>query len=132
AGAAARREGWGRCGFADELLREACPPLYESEEDRRHFLNWHRLSASPAAASALLRAWSETDLRDVLPSVRVPTLVMYLPAGEREVLDVAARIPSARALRIPGDGWSGLEVRPGAVEEVHRLVAGADLPNVPH
>jgi len=125
------RQRWGTREFSDELLREACPPLYESEEDRRHFLNWLRLSASPEAAYAIIRAFNETDLRDVLPSVRVPTLVMYLPSGETEALEVAARIPSARAIRIPGEGWSGLEVRPGVVEEVERFVAGEELPKVP-
>jgi class 3 adenylate cyclase len=128
---AEQRERWGTREFADELLREGCPPLYESEEDRRHSANWLRVSASPAAAYALLRAFNETDLRDVLPAVRVPTLVMYLPIGEKEGLDVAARIPSARALRIPGEGWFGLEVRPGVVEEVERFVAGEELPSVP-
>jgi class 3 adenylate cyclase len=125
------RERWGTREFTDELLREGCPPLYESEEDRRHFANLQRVSASPAAAYAIVRAFNETDLRDVLPAVRVPTLVMYLPPGEPESLDVAARIPSARALRIPGEGWFGLQVRPGVVEEVERFVAGEELPSVP-
>ncbi len=128
---AERRERWGTREFSDELLREGCPPLYESEEDRRHFANWQRVGASPAAAYAIQRAYIETDLRDVLPSVRVPTLVMYLPLWETEALDVAARIPSARALRIPGEGWFGLQVRPGVVEEVERFVSGEELPNVP-
>ena len=70
------RERWGTREYSDELLREGCPPLYESEEDRLHFTNWQRVSMSPAAAYAIMRAYYETDLRDVLPAVRVPTLVM--------------------------------------------------------
>jgi pimeloyl-ACP methyl ester carboxylesterase len=130
---AENRERWGTREFSDEQLREGCPPLYESEEDRRHFANWQRVSISPAAAYALLRAADETDLRDVLPAVRVPTLVMYLPHEETQeaALDVAARIPSARALRIPGEGWFGVQVRPGVVEEAERFVAGEELPSVP-
>jgi len=127
------RERWGTREFTDELLREGCPPLYESEEDRRRFANWQRVSASPAVAYAINRAHNETDLRDVLGAVRVPTLVMYLPHEEtqEQALDVAARIPSARALRIPGEGWFGLPERPRIVDEVERFVAGEELPQVP-
>jgi class 3 adenylate cyclase len=127
------RERWGTREFADELLREGCPALYESEDDRRHFANWLRVGASPAAAYAMSRAIGETDLRDVLPALRVPTLVVYLPHEETQeaALDVAARIPSARALRIPGQGWFGLETRAEIVDEVERFVAGEELPLVP-
>jgi len=126
------RARWGTREFTDELLRAGCPPLYESEEDRRHFANWQRVSASPAAAYEINRARNETDMRDVLPAVRVPTLVMYLPHEEtqEQALEVAARIPSARALRIPGAGWFGVD-RPGVVEELERFVAGEELPQVP-
>src|SRR5215468_9430090 len=128
---AENRERWGTREFTDELVREGCPPLSESEEDRLHFANWNRLAMSPADAYALQRAYTETDLRDVLLAVRVPTLVMYLAQGEKKALEVAARIPSARAVRIPGEGWFGLQVRPGVVEEVERFVAGEKLPYVP-
>ena len=59
------------------MLREGCPTLYASEEERRWFANWLRVGASPAVAYALNRALDETDLSDVLPAVRVPTLVLY-------------------------------------------------------
>jgi class 3 adenylate cyclase/pimeloyl-ACP methyl ester carboxylesterase len=125
------RERWGTREFADELLREGCPPLYESEDDRRWFANWLRVGASPAVAYALNRAYSETDLREVLPAVRVPTLVLYLPYLQEDALDVAARIPSARAVRIPGEGWFGMHLWPEVVDEVERFVAGEEAPHVP-
>ena len=125
------RERWGTREFADELLREGCPRLYESEEDRRWFANALRVGASPAVAYALNRAYWETDLRDILPTVRVPTLVVYLPAMQEEALDVAARIPSAQAVRIPGEGWFGIHVWPEVVDEVERFLAGEVRPQVP-
>jgi class 3 adenylate cyclase/pimeloyl-ACP methyl ester carboxylesterase len=125
------RERWGTREFADELLREGCPRLYESEEDRRWFANSLRVGASPAVAYALNRAYWETDLRDILPTVRVPTLVVYLPAMQEEALDVAARIPSAQAVRIPGEGWFGIPVWPEVVDEVERFLAGEVRPQVP-
>ena len=125
------RERWGTREFSDELLREGCPPLYESEDDRRHFANECRVMLSPSAAYEISRAYYETDLRDVLPAVRVPTLVMYLPHEEAPALDVAARIPSVQTIRIPGQGWFGVQVQPGIVEELERFIAGEEPPQVP-
>ena len=99
-----------RSEFSDKLLREGCPPLYESEEHRRRFANGQRVGASvrPSPTPSTART-CETDLRDVLPAVRVPALVLYLAhAREEQALDVAGGIPSARAVRIPGEGWFGI------------------------
>ena len=125
------RERWGTREFSDELLREGCPPLYESEEHRRRFANEQRVGASPAVAYAINRAHMETDLRDVLPAVRVPALVLYLAHGQEQALDVAGRIPSARAVRIPGEGWFGIDIRPEVVDELERFVAGEGAQQVP-
>ena len=97
------REQWGVQAWCDELLRSGCPTLYANVDDRRWFANWLRVGASPAVAYALNRAFQETDLREVLPAVRVPRLVLYRQAPfdtEDEALDVAAQIPDARAMRV--------------------------------
>ena len=54
-------------------------------KERELFANWLRVGASPAVAYSLNRAWSETDLREVLPAVRVPTLVLYRAAWWRSM-----------------------------------------------
>jgi len=79
------RERWGTQAFSDEILEEGCPTLYEDADARRWFANWQRVGASPADAYALNRAFVETDLTDVLPAIRVPTLVLYrrAPGGGR-------------------------------------------------
>src|SRR5690242_12694853 len=71
------RDRWGTRAFCDELLRNGCPTLYEREEGREWFANELRMGASPAVAYALNRAFVETDLSEVLPAVRAPTLVLY-------------------------------------------------------
>ena len=65
------RERWGTQEFSDEMLAEIAPSLAASEDDRAWFANWLRVGASPAAAYALNRIYAETDLRDVLPAIRV-------------------------------------------------------------
>jgi class 3 adenylate cyclase/pimeloyl-ACP methyl ester carboxylesterase len=123
---------WGTQEFCDEMLSWSAPSLFESEEERLWFANWTRVGASPAVAYAMNRAWIETDLRDVLPAVRVPTLVLYRECEyEPYALEVARRIPSARALRISGrDEW-GIFLSPELPHEVERFVAGESSLEVP-
>ena len=130
------RERWGTQEFSDELLREGSPSLYASEDDRRWYANWLRVGASPSAAAALSRAWHETDLEDVLPAVRVPTLVLYrsvpeYPETEAEALDVAARIPSARAMRVSGSDAFNIFLSLDVADELEQFVAGEETPLVP-
>jgi class 3 adenylate cyclase len=82
-------------------------------------------------AYALNRAFYETDLRDVLPSVRVPTLVMYRASEEGDALEVAQRITGARTARISGNDYWGIFLSPDVVDELERFVAGEEAPHVP-
>jgi class 3 adenylate cyclase len=67
---------------------------------------FERLGASPAAAMALMRMNSQIDVTGILPSVRVPVLLIHR-AGDR-VVDVeggrflAGRIAGARYVELPG------------------------------
>jgi pimeloyl-ACP methyl ester carboxylesterase len=66
-----------------------------------------RLSHSPGAAAAYLRANLDLDVRDVLPSIRVPTLVMYRSGVQISPVQQAARyladrIPGARLVELAG------------------------------
>ena len=92
------RDGWGVQEWCDVLFREVWPSLAANEDDRHWFANSVRLGASPAVAYALNRAFVETDLRDVLPAVHAPTLLLYrsLPEEEEATMDVASRIPGAQ------------------------------------
>jgi class 3 adenylate cyclase len=125
------RDRWGSQELADDIMRELCPTLYASDEERRWFADSLRIGASPAVAYALNRAFAEIDLREVLPAVRVPTLVMYR-AAEREVsLDVASRIAGSRSLRISGDDYLEIHLSPEITDELARFVGGERAPEVP-
>ena len=65
------------------------------------------MGSSPGAAVALTRMNAEIDIRDVLPSIRVPTLVLHR-RGDRclkveEGRYLASQIPGADVRRAPGD-----------------------------
>jgi class 3 adenylate cyclase/pimeloyl-ACP methyl ester carboxylesterase len=126
------RERWGTQEYCDELFRESAASLYEDPLERERFANGLRVGASPAVAYALNRAWFETDLREILPAVRVPTLVLYRSSyAERLALDVAERIPGARALRVSGEDYGEVYLSPEIPEEIERFVAGEAVPEVP-
>ena len=62
----------------------------------------------PAGYRAMTHSMAEADLRDVLPRIEVPTLLLYGELDERSPLRVAteleARIPAAKLVVIPGVG----------------------------
>jgi pimeloyl-ACP methyl ester carboxylesterase len=65
------------------------------------------MSASLGAAKALTEMNSEIDVRQVLPVVRVPTLIIH-QSGDRAISVegaryMAERIPAARYVELPGD-----------------------------
>jgi class 3 adenylate cyclase len=136
------RERWGTQELSDQILEDLTPSLYGNPVEREWFANWTRVGASPAAAYALNRAWLETDLREVLPAVRVPTLVMYRTVGtapsrsrranaERSAREVADLIPSASALRVSGTDYSHIFLSPEIPEEVAGFLGRGALPEVP-
>jgi class 3 adenylate cyclase/pimeloyl-ACP methyl ester carboxylesterase len=93
---------WGETAFHEEILRESNPSI--SEEDWPGFMRVFRLSVSPGAAAAYVRANLDVDVRDVLPLVRVPTLVLQRTEvpNARSGRYLAERIPSARLVEVPG------------------------------
>jgi len=124
------RERWGTQEYCDELMRQSAPSLYGDPAEREFFANWLRVSASPSVAYALNRSWSESDLREILPVVRAPTLVLYRPAAPhaapRYALDVADRIPGSRTLRVSGEDYGEVYLSPEIGEEIERFVAGEE------
>ena len=67
---------------------------------------------------------SETDLRDILSAIHVPTLVLARgDDGEHYAGQVVERIRDARYVRIPGDDYWGMFLSPEIADELERFVA---------
>jgi class 3 adenylate cyclase len=68
---------------------------------------FERLGGSPAAVIAVVRMISQIDISDILPSVRVPTLVIHCTKdtliGIEHGRFLAEHIPGAILLELPGD-----------------------------
>ena len=101
------REGWGDRAFLTEFARAIDPVIAEDEETLDWFIWMHRLSASPTAAADFARMAMETDITDVLGSIRVPTLVLHREAQRGEARYIAERIPGAEVIEMRGAGGHG-------------------------
>lgn len=67
---------------------------------------FERLGGSPAAVLAVLRMCAETDVSDILSSIRVPTIVIHAKGDTLFGFEcgdfIAGRIPGARLIELPG------------------------------
>jgi pimeloyl-ACP methyl ester carboxylesterase len=123
-------EGWGRRAFFDDMLHAADPTLAEDEEFRRWYAAHFRLAASPGSAAAFYRMMADTDVRDVLPAIRVPTLVCYREDFRGPSTFVAERIPLAQAVEFPGIGYFA-SAPPEVFDEIERFLSGRLVERAP-
>ena len=64
----------------------------------------------------------------MLPTIRVPTLVLYRPANRDQLLDLARRIPDARAIELRKPGFTAFEE---VTAEVEVFLSGVQAESVP-
>ena len=88
-------------------IEERAPSMAGDEAFRTWWASYLRMGASPGAAVALTEMNAEIDIRNVLPSVRVPSLVLHR-SGDRCLLVeegryLAAHIAGAEFVELPGD-----------------------------
>jgi pimeloyl-ACP methyl ester carboxylesterase/DNA-binding CsgD family transcriptional regulator/class 3 adenylate cyclase len=113
-------------------LAARAPSAMGDERFVRWWGGYLRSSASPAAAVALTRMNAEIDVRHVLPTIRVPVLVVHR-RGDRAVpveagKVVAEQTPSARFVELPGDDHLPFVGDQDAIlDEVQRFLTG-ELP----
>jgi len=95
------REGWGEREYFHRLLRSQSPAMADDEGFRAWFVTHMRRSLSPGAAMAFHRMAMEADVADVLPAVRVPTLILYSPEAREPAAYFARHIPDNELRELP-------------------------------
>jgi len=118
---------WGERDYFEQQARTTNPN--PDAEYLDWFVTCQRFNASPGAALNFERVLGETDLRDVLSSLSVPTLVLHTPARRDEMLDVAHRVRGAQSVELPADGLT--ETFPHIARETRDFVEGARPDTVP-
>jgi class 3 adenylate cyclase len=96
-------QGWGTGRSAETFA----PSLANDPAFVSWWAKFERLGASPGAVKALMRMNADIDVRAIMPSIKVPTLVWHR-TGDRRVNVEAARymariIPNAKLVERPGD-----------------------------
>lgn len=115
---------WGTYAMSRALVGTMAPTFVDDEDFVAAHARHLRLSASPGAAATIRRMAADVDVRDILGAIRVPTLVANMPQARDEAEYVAARIPDARRLEVPGpDFLVGLQIDT-LLPEVERFVRG--------
>ncbi len=112
-------------GFAEDIARSGMPGA--SQEEVLAVAEMFHRGASPGALEALSRMNMQTDIRNVLPAIRVPSLVLH-NTGDRWVevergRDLAGRIPGATFVEFPIEGHipTGSAVEP-ILDEITRFL----------
>ena len=110
-------------------FRELAPSKERDEAFQRWIGRYLRQSASPKAAAALLRMNTQIDVRDVLPTIGVPTLLIYRTEDVDVHVDegryIGERIPGSTFVELPGADhlmWTG-DTDP-VLDEVEEFLTG--------
>jgi class 3 adenylate cyclase/pimeloyl-ACP methyl ester carboxylesterase len=118
---------WGEANT--EAMAAWAPSMAEDPSLVDWFARLQRLAASPNEARVILDAMVDLDVRQVLPRIRVPTLVMHRP--EELVWDVrhsrylAEHIPGARYIELRGsDSFPFVGDSDAIIEEVEEFLTG--------
>jgi class 3 adenylate cyclase len=88
------------------VLPWAAPSLVDDTHAQAFYAHFERVAASPGAAIATVRMNAEIDVRHILTSIRVPTLILHR-SGDRLIhvggsRYMAERIENARLVEFPG------------------------------
>lgn len=119
--------GWGK----PDGLAVVFPGLAGDEQVLQSLARLCRAAATPHEARALYRyIYSELDVRDVLPLVQAPTLVLHNEHGDAARAQyLADHIPGARLVAVPGNDilFFGSDHEP-VMSEVAQFLTGERLP----
>ncbi len=105
------------------------PSIARDVDAGNRMASYFRASASPGAAVAVIKMNREIDVRQVLPSIRVPTLLLHRTADRAFEVEharyMAQHIPGAKLVELPGEdhvAWIG--VQGTMLDEIEEFVTG--------
>jgi class 3 adenylate cyclase len=126
----AERDQWGSREHLEGMAKRINPQW----SDDRNYLEWfvwhHRLTSSPATILEFRRMQMDLDITDVLPAIRVPTLVLAKAPMREESAEVAALVPGAELVDIPGIGMAIME-NDFALEALEDFLGGGSPRRIP-
>jgi pimeloyl-ACP methyl ester carboxylesterase/class 3 adenylate cyclase len=128
AAAVNRERRWGDPDYFQHLLENFAPSVASDPAVQEWWARYARTSASPAAAAHLTRMNAEMDVRHVLPSLRVPTLILHQSKDKVFPVEcagyMAEKIPGAELVVLPGEDHAWFVGPDPIAEEVERFLRG--------
>jgi len=117
---AAIERSWG----TEEVLPWVLPEIADDPELLRWFTTYTRRGASPGAVIAAERMEYDTDVRDVLSAIHVPTLILHRIEDDPEANQyMAEQIPGAEYVALPGkEHVPYLGDQDSVLDEIERFV----------
>ncbi len=113
----------------EEAVQAMNPSIADDAEACSWYMRYFRLSASPSLARKLMRHNFRVDIRALLPTIDVPTLVLH--RTNEAMLNIewgryaARKIPGARLVELPGTDHYIWEQNSDAVaEEIEEFLTG--------
>jgi pimeloyl-ACP methyl ester carboxylesterase len=119
---------WGQ--NAEGMLELFAPSLAGDTQAAELLARMERSAASPSMVQQIFEMFLDIDVRDILPTIHVPTLVLHR-RGDRVVNwrageDLAKQIPGARYVELPGIDhlpWAGDQ--DAVLGEIEEFLTGA-------
>jgi class 3 adenylate cyclase len=116
------RLSWGERGYQLGQLRKYYPSYVDDPVFEQWYVNHERLAASPGAAAWFMRVLMETDIREVLPAISVPTLLLHRAEWWDGGAYIAERIPNAEMVELTGTDKS-MYAEPQIPDEIERFLS---------
>lgn len=120
----------GPVGIEDRAPSKADDPAF-----RAWWATYLRMGASPGAAVTLTRMNAQIDVRPILSSIQVPTLVLHRSGDKCLVVEegryLADRIPGAKFVELPGeDHLPFVGDADSIIDEIEEFLTGCRQPTV--
>jgi class 3 adenylate cyclase len=124
------RNSWGDREYQRAELRKYFPSYVDDPVFEQWLVNHERLAASPGAAAWFMRVLMETDIREVLPTISVPTLMLCHQRWRDGCAYMAERIPNAEIVELTSPDISIYAV-PEIPGEIQRFLSEGRVDTAP-
>jgi class 3 adenylate cyclase len=113
-------------------IKTMAPTMAADPRFREWFARTERLTASPAGAAALYRLQTTIDVREILPAIRVPTIVLNRVGDRIAPVEgaryMAGHIPGAKLVELEGSDHPPLGYDDPVLDELELFFTGTQAP----
>jgi class 3 adenylate cyclase len=124
------RSSWGSREYQRAEMRRYFPSFADDPVFEQWHVNHERLAASPGAAAWFMRVLMDTDIREVLPAISVPTLMLFRDEWRDACMYMSERIPNTQVVELTAPDVS-VYADPQIPDEVHRFLSQGRADSAP-